>query len=116
AGVRDVTGWSSVGVIVPAGHVETVEAALRVAGVPYGDAQRGGLREAVTVVLPPEAKGLEFDAVVVVEPAGFLADEGRDDERLGARLLYIALTRAVQVLVIVHTQPLPEALAIPTTP
>ena len=52
----------------------------------------------------PEAKGLEFDAVVVVEPS-----EVYEDER-GGRLLYIALTRAVQELAIVHAEPLPAAL------
>jgi hypothetical protein len=33
------------------------------------------------------------------------------DRALGGRLLYIALTRAVQDLVIVHAAPLPAALA-----
>jgi DNA helicase IV len=108
--VRELTGWSSVGIVVPGRHLDAVEAALRVAGVPFGDARRGGLREAVTVVLPAEAKGLEFDAVVVVEPADFLTDQAAD-ERLGGRLLYIALTRAVQELVIVHDEALPAALA-----
>jgi DNA helicase IV len=116
AAVRERTAWSSVGVVVPGAHLDAVEAALRVADVPFGDAQRGGLREAVTVVLPPEAKGLEFDAVVVVEPASFLSDDGGDDERLGGRLLYIALTRAVQELVIVHEAPLPEVLVGPSSP
>jgi DNA helicase IV len=63
----------------------------------------------VTVVSPPEAKGLEFDAVVVVEPARFVPASG-DEHRAGLRLLYVALTRAVQVLTIVHREPLPEAL------
>lgn len=100
--------WSSVGVVVPAHLLDRVEVALRIAGVPFGDAGRGGLTEAVTVLLPPEAKGLEFDAVVVVEPAAFLVD---DDDDVGGRLLYIALTRAVQELSIVHSAPLPVALA-----
>lgn len=99
-------GWSSVGVVVPASLIEGVEAALRVAGVAFGDAGRGGLSDVVTVLLPPEAKGLEFDAVVVVEPAAFF-----DDSAAGGRLLYIALTRAVQELSIVHSVPLPRALS-----
>jgi DNA helicase IV len=97
--------WSSVGVVVPAALLDAVEAALRVGGVAFGDAQRGGLSDTVTVLLPPEAKGLEFDAVVVVEPATFLLDGD-----LGGRLLYIAMTRAVQELSIVHSLPLPAAL------
>jgi DNA helicase IV len=85
--------WTSVGVIVPEA------AGLSLAGVSEG----------VTVVSPPEAKGLEFDAVVVVEPAMFVPATG-DEHRAGLRLLYVALTRAVQTLTIVHRDPLPPAL------
>jgi DNA helicase IV len=60
----------------------------------------------VTLLRPPEAKGLEFDAVVVVEPAAIAAGTAR-----GLRLLYVALTRAVQELVVVHSRPLPGAMA-----
>jgi len=60
----------------------------------------------VTVLDPPDAKGLEFDAVVVVEPAAIAGGDAR-----GLRLLYVALTRAVQELVVVHSLPLPGALA-----
>ena len=52
------------------------------------------------------AKGLEFDGVIVVEPAAIHADGLQ-----GPRLLFVALTRAVQHLVLLHTQPLPAALA-----
>jgi DNA helicase IV len=97
--------WSSVGVVAPAGYADRLEAALTTAGVAFGDGQRGGLSDVVTVLLPPEAKGLEFDAVIVVEPAAFLRD---GDE--GGRLLYIALTRAVQELTIVHAAALPPSL------
>jgi DNA helicase IV len=54
----------------------------------------------------PAAKGLEFDAVVVVEPAAIAADGLR-----GLRLLYVALARPIQHLSIVHADPLPPALA-----
>lgn len=60
------------------------------------------------LVTPVEAKGLEFDGVVVVEPADVVAAAG--DRAAGLRLLYIALTRAVQELVVVHTTDLPTAL------
>ena len=59
------------------------------------------------------AKGLEFDHVVVVEPAAFLAgttDEPHLGPRVGLRHLYVALTRAVSRLTIVHTAPLPAEL------
>ncbi|MDO9174744.1 MAG: ATP-binding domain-containing protein, partial [Actinomycetota bacterium] len=50
-------------------------------------------------------KGLEFDGVVVVNP-----HEIFDGSDRGARLLYVAMTRAVQVLHFVSTAPLPAAL------
>jgi DNA helicase IV len=63
----------------------------------------------VQVVAPAEAKGLEFDAVVVAEPALVVAAAG-PDRAAGLRLLYVALTRAVQRLDVVHAEPLPPAL------
>ena len=57
-------------------------------------------------VLASETKGLEFDAVLVVEPERILADGPR-----GAAELYVALTRATQRLGVLHTGPLPQALA-----
>lgn len=50
-------------------------------------------------------KGLEFDAVLVVEPERILADGPR-----GAAELYVALTRATQRLGVLHREPLPSAL------
>lgn len=52
------------------------------------------------------AKGLEFDAVVVAEPARIVAAEPR-----GLQRLYVVLTRAVSRLRIVHAEPLPTALS-----
>jgi DNA helicase IV len=71
----------------------------------YGTPERDGILKRVTIIPAPTAKGLEFDAVVVVEPSAIHTDER------GGRLLYIALTRAVQALAIVHADPLPAALA-----
>jgi DNA helicase IV len=56
-------------------------------------------------VTPSQTKGLEFDAVLVVEPARILADGPR-----GAAELYVALTRATQRLGVLHRDPLPQAL------
>ena len=58
-----------------------------------------------------EAKGLEFDQVIVVEPARLVTHDSR-----GLRLLYVVLTRATRRLVVVHAEPLPEALSAVTTP
>ena len=57
------------------------------------------------ILTPRQAKGLEFDHVVVVEPAA-IADAG---DR-GLRELYVALTRPTKTLVVVHARPLPEPL------
>jgi DNA helicase IV len=50
-------------------------------------------------------KGLEFDGVVVVNPHEILGDTTR-----GARLLYVAMTRAVQRLDFVTDGPRPDVL------
>ncbi len=54
---------------------------------------------------PWQAKGLEFDHVILVEPAAFLTHPR------GLSLLYVALTRSTNRLTIVHCKPLPAALA-----
>ncbi|GGK95403.1 DNA helicase [Planomonospora parontospora subsp. parontospora] len=53
-----------------------------------------------------EAKGLEFDTVIVVEPDRILGESPR-----GASDLYVALTRATRRLGVVHGAPLPAPLA-----
>jgi len=58
----------------------------------------------VTVHKPDSARGLEFDAVIVVEPADFPVNYGRRGP------LYTALTRPNRELSIVHSKPLPDAL------
>jgi DNA helicase IV len=72
-------------------------------GAPHGNAFD---ELSVPVLTPRESKGLEFDHVVVVEPA-LIADEGAEQ---GLRELYVALTRPTKTLVVVHARPLPEAL------
>ena len=60
---------------------------------------------------PEQVKGLEFDGVVVVEP-----DEILDGTPRGARLLYVAMTRAVQELAFVTTSADPPAAGDRLTP
>ncbi|MER5554279.1 ATP-binding domain-containing protein [Streptomyces sp. NPDC002793] len=62
-------------------------------------------REAVSVLAAAQAKGMEYDHVLVVEPAT-IADRGP----AGLRQLYVALTRSTQSLTVLHTAPLPDAL------
>jgi hypothetical protein len=59
----------------------------------------------VGVLVPTDAKGLEFDHVVVVEPSRLVRAD-----RAGLRLLYVTLTRATRTLTVVHADALPEAL------
>nr|MDQ6938451.1 AAA family ATPase [Actinomycetota bacterium] len=98
----------SVGVIVADPALDRVHAELIAAGI---DAHR--LSEQadarVTVVAASEAKGLEFDTVVLVEPGDIVAAE--PSRTAGLRRLYVVLTRAVSRLVLVHDQPLPGELA-----
>jgi DNA helicase IV len=70
-----------------------------------GDADEAGDRTGLTLVPVTLAKGLEFDHVIVVEPAAIAGAEAR-----GLQRLYVALTRAVSRLTILHAEPLPEAL------
>jgi superfamily I DNA/RNA helicase len=54
----------------------------------------------IPVLTPRQAKGLEFDHVVVVEPA-LIAEDGEQ----GLRELYVALTRPTKTLVVVYSLP-----------
>lgn len=63
----------------------------------------------VSVFTVEDAKGLEFDEVVIVEPARLV-----DESMQGLRALYVALTRATQRVFIVHSEALPRALHLPT--
>jgi hypothetical protein len=63
----------------------------------------------VSVVGAGTAKGLEFDSVLVVEPAAIVAAEAT--HVVGLRRLYVVLTRAVSHLAVLHDEPLPAELA-----
>ncbi|OKJ60317.1 AAA family ATPase [Streptomyces sp. CB02009] len=94
-----LTAEGSVGVITAEGLVGTVAEAVRGCGA----------GERVTVLPATAVKGLEFDHVVVVEPAAIVAAEARGPHRL-----YVALTRAVSRLTLVHEADLPDCLTAPT--
>ncbi len=108
--VEQSRAWPTVAVVVPSSLVEGVLVRLRSAlGRSVAYAETEGLGRPVTVVAAEAAKGLEFDAVVVVEPSAIVSE--RPDRAAGLRLLYVALTRPTQHLSIVSSTPLPEALA-----
>lgn len=64
----------------------------------------------LTLVPASLAKGLEYDHVVLDDPAAVV--DGEPDERTGLRRLYVCLTRAVSGLTVIHAAPLPERLTV----
>jgi DNA helicase IV len=74
---------------------------------PALDVGRGseGLTRPIVVLSPQDAKGLEFDAVVIVDPAGIVDATAR-----GAAALYVAMTRPTQRLTLVTAGELPAGL------
>jgi ATP-dependent exoDNAse (exonuclease V) beta subunit len=84
-----------------------VEGAAVVAPGPAGGTARGtaALDAPVAVMGVADAKGLEFDSVIVAEPDLIISQSPR-----GLSDLYVALTRATQRLGVMHDRPLPEAL------
>ncbi len=101
----------TVGVIVPDAAVAAVRSALAGSGVAFellGE-QAQEFESRVDLVPATLAKGLEFDHVVLLEPADIVA--GEPDRVTGLRRLYVCLTRAVSSLVVVHRDPLPAELA-----
>ncbi len=92
----------SVAVIAADPQVPELARALAGAGVAHG---APGEDARLTLVPVTMAKGLEFDHVIVVEPALIARAEAR-----GLQRLYVALTRAVSRLTVLHSEPLPPPL------
>ncbi|MGK5170079.1 ATP-binding domain-containing protein [Geodermatophilus sp. CPCC 205761] len=101
-----VAAPGSVGVVCADDAAPEVALALAASGLPAAVLTEDGEAERLTVVPASLAKGLEFDAVVVVDPAAIAAAEPR-----GLHRLYVVLTRAVSTLVVVHRGDLPPLLA-----
>ncbi|MFZ2442006.1 MAG: ATP-binding domain-containing protein [Ilumatobacteraceae bacterium] len=93
------------GVVVPEALLAHVAEALAAAGLTATDRVHDLGHDDVPLFHAEAVKGLEFDGVVVVNP-----HEIFDGSERGARLLYVAMTRAVQVLHFVTTAPLPAEL------
>ena len=71
----------------------------------HGSATTTGLDSGITLVPVSVVKGLELDAVVVVEPNRIVAGQTH-----GLRALYVALTRATQRLTVLSSGELPAAM------
>ena len=109
AAMRHAQRGRSIGVICPQRLREAVEAEFRSQEVSWSDSS-AGLGSSINLISPDESKGLEFDAVVVVEPVEIVSSDDR-----GLRLLYIALTRTTTHLTVVHSGvllPLPSTITI----
>jgi DNA helicase IV len=96
---RELVGDGRVAVIAPPARLAATAAQL---GLPA----RPDLDASVTLLSPGQAKGLEFDAVIVVDPAGIeqASPRGRAD-------LYVALTRTTRRLGLVAPGELPAGLS-----
>ncbi|WUD86029.1 AAA family ATPase [Streptomyces sp. NBC_00503] len=100
----------SIGLIAADARVPELAQALLEAGLPYlSPGEETTAESRLTLVPASLAKGLEYDYVVLDEPAAVVS--GEPDERTGLRRLYVCLTRAVSGLTLLHSAPLPEALA-----
>ncbi|MEU9295237.1 UvrD-helicase domain-containing protein [Streptomyces sp. NPDC048266] len=100
----------SVGLIAADARIAPLAEALTAAGLPYlSPGEETTAESRLTLVPASLAKGLEYDYVVLDEPAAVV--DGEPDERTGLRRLYVALTRAVSGLTVVHAAAIPEQLA-----
>jgi len=99
----------SIGLIVADSAVASTARLLARDGVPHLVLGDDGPAERLTLVAAALAKGLEFDHVVVVEPAAIV--DGEPTPAVGLRRLYVVLTRAVSGLTVVHGRSLPGELS-----
>jgi DNA helicase IV len=108
----------SVGLITPDKHAPAVTELLDRAGIGHAvlgeeptDPTSVEFDVQLDVVPASLAKGLEFDHVILLEPAGIVAGEA--DRVTGLRRLYVCLTRAVTSLSVLHAEELPPELGTP---
>ncbi|MEV6691014.1 AAA family ATPase [Micromonospora sp. NPDC051196] len=95
----------SIAVIAADDAVDRLGTALAAAGIETATAADAGGGPRVTVVPATAVKGLEYDHVIVVEPADIVAAEPR-----GLHRLYVVLTRAVSRMSVLHSAALPAPL------
>ncbi len=96
----------STAVIAADEQVPAITEMLARGGVAHAVLTGAAAPDVITVVPVTLAKGLEFDQVIVIEPARIAAGQAR-----GLHRLYVALTRAVSRLTVLHAEPLPAELA-----
>ncbi|WP_412745772.1 HelD family protein [Krasilnikovia sp. MM14-A1004] len=99
-------GEGRLGVLVPAALEAELGHALLGAVPEAAVGEQPDLRNHIVLMTVREAKGLEFDSVLVVEPDDIVAESPR-----GLSDLYVAVTRATRRLAVLHTRDLPKVLA-----
>jgi DNA helicase IV len=104
-GDRDIDSGGTTAVIMSESLVATVWPALAEAFGSEVGRGAAGLARAIAVLTPQESKGLEFDAVVIVEPQVIVEEITR-----GAAALYVAMTRPTQRLHLVTSGPIPAGI------
>jgi hypothetical protein len=106
--LAEMSDGGRLAVIAPGNRIAELAQALP-AAVPGDRAEV--LDSPVALLTVGQAKGLEFDRVVLADPAGIL-----DQSPAGGHDLYVAITRATHRLTIVHDAPLPATLSRLTEP
>jgi DNA helicase IV len=96
----------NVAVLAPAALVDVLNEAVGSGPLDGSGTDGPDLDDMVVVLTVSQAKGLEFDSVLIVDPVQILADSPH-----GLSELYVALTRATQRLGVLHSGPLPEVLS-----
>lgn len=99
------TADGRVGVLVPENREAELGHELLRAMPEAAVGEQPDLRNQVVMLTVRQAKGLEFDSVLVVQPDEILAESPR-----GLSDLYVAVTRATRRLAVLHTAPLPKEL------
>jgi DNA helicase IV len=103
----------SVGLIAADAAVPGLLSLLSEEGLEHVPLAEGFAGSRLVVTPATQAKGLEFDQVIVVEPTVIAEAEAgsvTDERSPGLRRLYVVLTRAVSQLTVLHARDLPAAL------
>jgi DNA helicase IV len=104
--LAEQAGDGKLAVIVPAALAQELGSAVSAALPGTAIGADPDLTSPVVVLTVKQAKGLEFDCVLIADPARLLAESPR-----GLNDLYVALTRATQQVGVVHPGRLPDVLA-----
>jgi DNA helicase IV len=105
AAAEALSGAGSVAVICADAQVPELSRALESASLEFSVLDGGVSGSRLMLVPVTLAKGLEYDHVILAEPSLIATGEA-----YGLRRLYVALTRAVSRLTVIHAEPLPDAL------